>query len=100
MATKKDNNEYFSYKGLPLVRCKNYIYYGDPSKTHIIFLTVISQDEKGVPTKVSVELLLTDETLPPNERLLKKSEKKSLYDALDIGCVWLERALKNKEANN
>jgi hypothetical protein len=43
-----------------------------------------------------VQLLLTDETLPPNERLLKTAEKKSLYDALDIGLIWLTRALKDK----
>lgn len=97
MAVKKDNSTYFTYKGLPLVRCKNYMYFGDPSKTHIIFLTVLATGEKEVPTKVSVELLLTDDTLPPNERLLKKSEKKSLYDALDIGLVWLQRALKESK---
>lgn len=93
MATK-NNSKYFSYKGFPLVRSKNYMYYGDPSQTHIIFLTILAQDENEIPTKVSVQLLLTDETLPPNERLLKSGEKKSLYDALDIGLVWLQRALK------
>ena len=92
MSTKTE--KFFSYKGLPLVRNKNFIYYGDPSQTHIIFITILSQDENGIPTKVSVQLLLTDETLPPNERLLKMGEKKSLYDALDIGLVWLTRALK------
>lgn len=94
MAAKKENSAYFSYKGLPLVRSKNYLYYGDPSKSHIIFLTILDNNSKGVPSKVSVELLLTDDTLPPNERLLKTGEKKSLYDALDIGSVWLQRALK------
>lgn len=93
MATKKQT-DYFSYKGLPLVRCKNYIYYGDPSQTHIIFISILAQDENEMPTKVSVQLLLTDETLPPNQRLLKSGEKKSLYDALDIGLIWLQRALK------
>lgn len=97
MADKKQKSKYFTYKGLPLVRCKNYFYFGDPSKTHIIFITVLATDDKDVPTKVSLDLLLTDETLPPNERLLKKSEKKSLYEALDIGMVWLTRALKDKK---
>lgn len=92
MSTKSET--YFLYKGLPLVRNKNFIYYGDPSQTHIIFISILSQDANGIPTKVSVQLLLTDETRPPNERLLKMGEKKSLYDALDIGLVWLTRALK------
>lgn len=95
MATKKDN-QYFTYKGMPLVRSKNFIYFGDPADSHIIFLTILASDENEVPTKVSVELLLTDESLPPMERLLKRGEKNSLYDALDIGMVWLQRALKTK----
>lgn len=94
MATKNEAGKYLTYKGLPLVRFKNYIYFGDPSQTHIIFLTIIDADANDVPTKVSVELLLTDETKPPMERLLKKSEKKSLYEALDIGLIWLQRSLK------
>lgn len=94
MADKKQTSKYFTYKGLPLVRCKNWFYFGDPSQTHIIFINVLATDANDVPTKLSLELLLTDDTLPPNERLLKKSEKKSLYDALDIGIIWLQRALK------
>ena len=89
-----EKKEYLTYKGLPLVRFKNYIYFGEPSQTHIIFLTILDTDSNDVPTKVSVELLLTDETKPPMERLLKKSEKKSLYEALDIGLIWLQRSLK------
>ena len=95
MAEKKQS-KYFTYKGLPLVRSKNYFYFGDPSQTHIIFLTAMALDDNEIPTKVSVQLLLTDETLPPSQRLLKSGEKKSLYEALDIGLIWLTRALKNK----
>lgn len=87
--------KFFTYKGLPLVRYKNYIYFGNPSDSHIIFITILSTDANDIPTKVSLELLLTDESKPPMERLLKKSEKKSLYDALDIGLIWLQRALKS-----
>lgn len=96
MAAKTDKTSYFTYKGLPLVRSKNYIYFGDPSRTHIIFITILNSDDSGIPSKVSVELLLTDESLPPMERLLKRGEKGSLYEALDIGLIWLTRALKDK----
>ena len=95
MAAKKDAAG-LTYKGLPLVRSKNFLYYGDPSQTHIIFLTILSTDDDGIPNKVQVQLLLTDESLPPMERLLKSGEKNGLYDALDIGSVWLARALKAK----
>ena len=97
MASKSGKTEYFTYKGLPLVRSKNFIYYGDPAQSHILFLTVLSEDKDGVPTKVSVQLLLTDESLPPMDRLLKSGEKPSPYEALDIGLVWLQRALKEKK---
>ena len=90
MADKK----YFTYKGLPLVRSKNFIYFGDPAQSHIIFLNILASDSDDIPTKVTVQLLLTDESLPPMQRLLKSAEKSSLYEALDIGLVWLTRALK------
>ena len=97
MATKK-KSEYFLYKGLPFVRSKNFIYYGDPSDTHIVFINILETDgsEEQLPTRVSVELLLTDETLLPTERSLKKKEKSSLYEAFDLGQIWLERAKKAK----
>lgn len=97
MATKK-KSEFFTYKGLPFVRSKNFIYYGNPADEHIVFLNILETDnsEEQVPTRVSVELLLTDETLLPNERSLKKKEKASLYEAFDLGQVWLARANKKK----
>ena len=44
--------------------------------------------------KVLVQLLSTDSELRPRERIIKKSEKIGLYNAMDIGAIWLERALK------
>lgn len=91
-------SEFLTYKGFPLVRSKNFIYYGNPSDKYIIFMSILETDgsKENLPTKVSVDLLLTDETLPPIERSLKKSEKKNLYEALDIGYIWLTRALKKE----
>ncbi len=95
---KKEKNEFFMYKGLPFVRCKNFIYYGDPKEEYIIFINILETDgsPEEIPTRVTVELLLTDENLLPNERSKKKSEKSSLYDAFDIGQIWLQRALAKK----
>ncbi|MBQ3084418.1 MAG: hypothetical protein IJC46_03075 [Clostridia bacterium] len=86
------------YKGFPLVRCKNDIYYGDPKDPYVIFITILATDgsEEEIPTRVTVELLATDESIPIWERSQKKSEKNSLYDALDIGLIWLQRALSKK----
>jgi len=49
-----------------------------------------------VADKIQVQLLSTDEELRMSERILKKSEKHGLYNAMDIGSIWLERALSDK----
>ena len=49
-----------------------------------------------VATKVSVQLQLTDPNARSRDRVVKKSEKDGFYTALDVGCVWLERALAGK----
>ena len=43
--------------------------------------------------KISIQLLATDTNLRPKERIIRKSEKIGLYNALDIGSIWLDRAL-------
>ena len=53
-------------------------------------------DDLDVATKVSVQLQLTDPDLKSRDRVVKKSEKDSLYNAMDVASVWLERALSNK----
>ena len=49
-----------------------------------------------VADKVSVQLQLTAPDLKSRDRVVKKSEKDSLYAAMDVACVWLERALSGK----
>ena len=48
-------------------------------------------------TKVSVQLQLTDPNLKSRDRVVKKSEKDSLYAAMDVAAIWLDRALAGKE---
>ena len=43
--------------------------------------------------RVLVQMLTTDETLPPKDRMIKKTEKNGLYEALNIASIWLERSL-------
>lgn len=98
MAAKKEKLPFTIYKGYPLVRSGNNIYYGDPKEPYVIFINIMATDGSAeeLPTKVSVELLSTDENVSIFERSQKKSEKNSLYEALDIGQVWLQRALSKK----
>ena len=86
-----------SYKGHPLRRKDNLIYYGTMAEKYIIMLQVMSTKKTGeldMATKVSVQLQLTDPDLKSRDRVVKKSEKDSLYAAMDVASVWLERALK------
>ena len=49
-----------------------------------------------VATKVSVQLHLTDASVKSRDRIVKKTEKDSLYSAIDVAAVWLERALASR----
>ena len=85
-----------TYKGHPLRRKDNVIYYGDMSDSHIILLQILDTKPVGdlnVATKVSVQLQLTAPDLKGRDRVVKRSEKDSLYAAIDVASVWLERAL-------
>ena len=86
------------YKGHPLRRIDNLIYYGSMADKYIIMMQVLASkpvQDISVATKVSVQLQLTDPDLKSRDRILKKSEKDSLYAAMDIGSIWLQRALKD-----
>ena len=88
-----------SYKGHPLRRKDNLIYYGTMAEKYIIMLQIVSTKKVGdldVADRVSVQLQLTDPDLKSRDRVVKKSEKDSLYAAMDVASVWLERALSTK----
>lgn len=88
-----------SYKGRPLRRKDNLIYYGSMADKYIIMMQVMSSmkiDDLDMATKVSVQLQLTDPDLKSRDRVVKKTEKESLYAAMDVASVWLERALSAK----
>ena len=54
------------------------------------------EQDMNVATRVSVQLQLTDPDLKSRDRVVRKSEKSSLYAAMDLGDVWLKRALTSK----
>lgn len=88
-----------TYKGYPLMRKDKLTYLGSMSDSHIILLQILETTEKDgteIATKVSVELQLTDPAVRAKDRIVKKSEKDGYYTALDVGCVWLKRALSQK----
>jgi arginyl-tRNA synthetase len=87
------------YRGRPLRRKDNLIYYGSMSEKYIIMLQIMETKkvkDLDVATKVSVQLQLTDPDLKSRDRVVKKSEKNSLYAAMDVASVWLDRALSTR----
>ena len=98
--TKSAKAECLMYKGHPLRRVDNLIYYGTMAEKYIIMMQVLEskkEQDLNVATKVSVQLQLTDPDLKSRDRVVKKSEKDSLYAAIDIAAIWLDRALAGKE---
>ena len=94
-----EENAVLTYKGRPLMRKDNLIYYGSMADSHIVLLQILESKKQGdldVASRVSVQLQLTDPAARSRDRIVKKSEKDGLYTALDLGCVWLERALAGK----
>ncbi|MEG1072019.1 MAG: hypothetical protein RRY64_06935 [Oscillospiraceae bacterium] len=94
-----DENIPLTYKGHPLRRKDNLIYYGSMADKYIIMLTILDSkkvQDMDVATKVAIQLQFTDPDLKSRDRVVKKSEKDSLYAAMDIGAIWLERALSGK----
>ena len=92
-------NAPLTYKGHPLRRKDSLIYYGSMAEKYIIMLQVLDSKKSrdmDVANKVSVQLQLTDPDLKSRDRVVKKTEKDSLYAAMDVASVWLERALAGK----
>ena len=91
-------NRFLTYKDKPIVKCGKEIYYGDMSEPYVVRFNVLSTKKEGddtIPEKVSVELLKSDTQLPEKERVSKNTVKDSFFDALDVGFIWLQRALKS-----
>ena len=97
--SKSKKAEGLIYKGHPLRRVDNLIYYGTMAEKYIIMMQILStkkEQDLDVATKVSIQLQLTEPDLKSRDRVIKKSEKDSLYAAMDIASVWLDRALAGK----
>ena len=96
MAAKSTELE---YKGHPLRRKDNLIYFGSMADKYIIMLQILDTKkvkDMDVATRVSVQLQLTDPDLKSRDRVVKMTEKDGLYSAMDVAAVWLDRALAAK----
>ncbi len=87
--------DFMTYKGYPLVRKGNDLYFGFMSEPYVVMLQADNMTEVNgvsVAQKVRFYQMSTDEKLNPIEAIVKSGERDSLYDALDVASTWLKRA--------
>ena len=98
MAIKK-KEKFLMYKGLPLVRCGDIIYYGNLTDKYIIMMQITEKktiEDLEIAAAVIVQLQYTDPDVKAKDRIIKQAEKRGIYAAIDVSAVWLERALAGK----
>ena len=94
-----ESTPFLMYKGRPLVRSGNTLYYGSMAEKYVIVMQILSTKEENgmqMAEKIQIQLMLTDPEVRMKDRIVKKSEKIGLSNAMDIGSIWLERALNEK----
>ena len=95
---KESTKKTLTYKGKPLVRSGNTIYYGDMADEYVAMLQISELKDFGefsLPSRVTIQIVSTDPEEKPRERIKKKTEKPSLYEAINIAAIWLERMLES-----
>lgn len=92
---------YIMFRDKPFIREKNAICYGRMDDKYILFMLILSEKDgevlgemKKIPDNVLVQILSTDTSKPSHKRVVKQTQKNGLYDALDIGLIWLEQMNK------
>ena len=86
----------FTYKGKPMVRRGDTIYYGDMKEKYIIIFTIKSKKKVGdleVADNVSIDLCTNRGA--GKEKVIKKASRESLFEAIDIAEFWLDDAIEN-----
>lgn len=87
-------NKLMIYRGFPLIRSGNTIFYGSGGDDFAAKLTI--KDTKkvadlDVPDKIMVKLVPTK--MPADVTKAKKGDFVGFYEALDAAYIWLNEAL-------
>ena len=94
--SEQNKQQFPTYKGKPLVRCGDTIYYGSMKDKYVVKLEIKSKkkvQDMDVADRVTVQLMYTDPNIRARKQIVKTSEKEGLYLAMDIADAWLTRAL-------
>lgn len=84
------------YKGKPLIRCGDKIYYGNLEDKYILVLEILeTKDMQDIKVSTKVKIQLMDNTGEFGKgQVYRKAERENLYKAIDIGEWWLQDALQ------
>lgn len=96
------NGEYLVYCDKPFVRENNTICYGDMTDDYVLFMFILTNKtvegaggkKVEIPDQILVQILSTDMSKTPTERVAKQFNKSGLYEAMDIGLIWLDKLNK------
>lgn len=92
--TKKTEKKFSTYKGRPLVRCNDEIYYGSMEEPYVIRMQIKSKkDVNGteIADKVTVQLMATDLIFHRENSLLSQARKR------DCSLLWILQTSGLKE---
>ena len=88
--------DFMLYKNRPIVREDNVIVYGSLDEKYYIQMIIMSEKEyggKNVPDQIYIQLITTDESVAPSDKVIKEGMKSGLNEAMDIATIWLDRYL-------
>lgn len=95
------SQEFFMYRGYPLVRSGNQIYYGYMSEPYVIMIEIKHQTQLEDGTKIADKLKvyqMATREKDPVKAIVKTSDRPNLYEAIDLAHVWLKRAERDGQA--
>ncbi|MCI8473445.1 MAG: hypothetical protein HFE65_10150 [Clostridiales bacterium] len=88
--------KFLMYKERPLVREGNTILYGNMDDEYILQMIIMNEKEvggKNVPDKIIIQIMKTDPALSDGDRIVKQELRSGLYEAFELGTIWLERLI-------
>ena len=86
----------FTYRGKPMVRRGDTIYYGDLGEKYIIVFTIKSKKKVGdLEVADSITIDLCTNSGAGKEKVIKKANRENLFEAIDIAEFWLQDAIEN-----
>ena len=78
---KKEATPFLMYKGRPLVRSGNMLYYGSMAEDYVIVMQILTTKDANDMTmaeKIQIQLMATDPEIRMKDRIIKKREKVGL----------------------